>query len=226
MANIRTSDSTELFYKDWGPKTAQPIVFHHRWPLSAHDWDHQMMFFLSHGYRVIAHDRRGHGRSAPTDIGNEMDTYASDVAVLADVIYLQQAVHPARVAKKHDGVTRENGPYMANGSMRTLRAIYNHARKANKSLPPDNLADAVDWNEEERRNSGMGSADLKGWFVQLAALGNRCVDSSTYSLSFAVLGLLRSRRPSRHTSIFGAAHYTSPNQRAARRPSISRRRVR
>jgi non-heme chloroperoxidase len=77
MASIKTSDGTEIFYKDWGPKTAPPIVFHHGWPLSADDWDNQMMFFLSHGYRVIAHDRRGHGRSAQTDIGNEMDTYAS-----------------------------------------------------------------------------------------------------------------------------------------------------
>jgi len=67
MASIKTSDGTEIFYKDWGPKTAQPIVFHHGWPLSADDWDNQMMFFLSHGYRVIAHDRRGHGRSAQED---------------------------------------------------------------------------------------------------------------------------------------------------------------
>ena len=82
------------------------------------------------------------------------------------------AMDPARVAGKHDDVTRDNGPYMANGSMRTLRAIYNHARKTNKSLPSDNPADAVDWNEEERRNTGMGSADLKGWFIELAALDN------------------------------------------------------
>ncbi|MBH5397751.1 integrase family protein [Bradyrhizobium sp. CNPSo 4010] len=82
------------------------------------------------------------------------------------------AADPARVAKKHDEVTKENGPYMANGSMRTLRAIYNHARKTNRSLPSDNPADAVDWNEEERRNTGMGSADLKGWFAQVATLDN------------------------------------------------------
>jgi non-heme chloroperoxidase len=93
MASIKTSDGTEIFYKDWGPKTAQPIVLHHGWPLSADDWDNQMMFFLSHGYRVIAHDRRGHGRSAQTDSGNDMDTYASDVAVLADTLDLQSAVH-------------------------------------------------------------------------------------------------------------------------------------
>jgi len=93
MASIKTSDGTEIFYKDWGPDTAQPIVFHHGWPLSADDWDNQMMFFLSHGYRVIAHDRRGHGRSTQTDIGNDMDTYASDVAVLAGTLNLQNAVH-------------------------------------------------------------------------------------------------------------------------------------
>jgi len=93
MASIKTSDGTEIFYKDWGSKTAQPIVFHHGWPLSADDWDNQMMLFRSHGYRVIAHDRRGHGRSAQTDIGNEMDTYASDVAVLADTLNLRSAVH-------------------------------------------------------------------------------------------------------------------------------------
>jgi len=79
---------------------------------------------------------------------------------------------PARVAKKHDEITKTNGPYMANGSMRTLRAIYNHARKTNRSLPPDNPADAVDWNHEERRDTGMDTSDLKGWFTELAALDN------------------------------------------------------
>jgi len=93
MASIKTSDGTEVFYKDWGPKTAQPIVFHHGWPLSADDWDNQMMFILSHGYRVIAHDRRGHGRSTQTDIGGDMDTYAADMAALVDTLDLQNAVH-------------------------------------------------------------------------------------------------------------------------------------
>jgi site-specific recombinase XerD len=89
-----------------------------------------------------------------------------------DTTLHELATDPARVAKKHDKVTRENGPYMANGAMRTLRAIYNHARKTNKLLSPDNPADAVDWNEEERRNTGMRSGDLKCWFAQLAALDN------------------------------------------------------
>jgi non-heme chloroperoxidase len=93
MAIITTSDGTNLFYKDWGPKDAQPIMFHHGWPLSADDWDNQMLFFLSHGYRVIAHDRRGHGRSDQTDSGNDMDTYAADVAEIAKALDLKDAIH-------------------------------------------------------------------------------------------------------------------------------------
>ena len=83
----------QIFYKDWGPKDAQPIVFHHGWPLSADDWDAQMMFFLLKGYRVIAHDRRGHGRSTQTNTGNEMDAYAADVIALADHLDLKNAFH-------------------------------------------------------------------------------------------------------------------------------------
>lgn len=90
---ITTKDGTRIFYKDWGPKNAQPVVFHHGWPLSADDWDNQMLFFLSQGYRVIAHDRRGHGRSDQTDTGNEMDTYAADVAELAGALDLNNAIH-------------------------------------------------------------------------------------------------------------------------------------
>ncbi len=91
MPTITTKDGTEIFYKDWG--TGQPIVFHHGWPLSADDWDAQMMFFLNNGYRVVAHDRRGHGRSTQTATGNEMDTYAADVIELADALDLKDAVH-------------------------------------------------------------------------------------------------------------------------------------
>ncbi|WP_201723054.1 alpha/beta fold hydrolase [Caulobacter sp. X] len=90
---VTTKDGVQIFYKDWGPKTAQPIVFHHGWPLSADDWDAQMMFFLLKGYRVIAHDRRGHGRSTQTDTGNEMDTYAADVIALTDHLDLKNAIH-------------------------------------------------------------------------------------------------------------------------------------
>ena len=88
---ITTDDGTQIFYKDWG--SGQPIVFHHGWPLSSDDWDAQMLFFLAKGYRVIAHDRRGHGRSTQTATGNEMDTYAADVAALAQHLDLKNAVH-------------------------------------------------------------------------------------------------------------------------------------
>jgi non-heme chloroperoxidase len=91
MPMITTSDGTQIFYKDWG--TGQPIVFHHGWPLSADDWDAQMLFFLDQGFRVIAHDRRGHGRSSQTATGNEMDTYAADVAALAQHLDLRNAIH-------------------------------------------------------------------------------------------------------------------------------------
>jgi non-heme chloroperoxidase len=93
MPTITTADGTTIWYKDWGAKDATPIVFHHGWPLSADDWDNQMMFFLGKGYRVIAHDRRGHGRSDQTDTGNEMDTYAADVAALTDKLDLKGAIH-------------------------------------------------------------------------------------------------------------------------------------
>ncbi|UCI28341.1 alpha/beta fold hydrolase [Mesorhizobium sp. B2-8-5] len=88
---ITTKDGTQIFYKDWG--TGQPVVFHHGWPLSSDDWDVQMLFFLAQGYRVVAHDRRGHGRSSQTDAGNEMDTYAADVAALTAHLGLKDAIH-------------------------------------------------------------------------------------------------------------------------------------
>ncbi|MBU2663733.1 alpha/beta hydrolase [Actinoplanes bogorensis] len=91
MAEFTTGDGTRIFFKDWG--TGQPIVFSHGWPLSADDWDAQMLFFLQHGYRVIAHDRRGHGRSAQVGEGNDMNHYADDLAALADHLDLRDAVH-------------------------------------------------------------------------------------------------------------------------------------
>ncbi|MFF9915360.1 alpha/beta fold hydrolase [Streptomyces sp. NPDC013457] len=93
MGTVTTNDGTGIFFKDWGPRDAQPIVFHHGWPLSGDDWDNQMLFFLDRGYRVIAHDRRGHGRSSQSATGHEMDTYAADVAVLTDALNLRDAVH-------------------------------------------------------------------------------------------------------------------------------------
>ena len=93
MPFITTDDGTEIFYKDWGPRDAQVIMFHHGWPLSADDWDNQMLFFSNKGYRVIAHDRRGHGRSSQTATGNDMDTYAADAIALARALDLKNAVH-------------------------------------------------------------------------------------------------------------------------------------
>jgi non-heme chloroperoxidase len=91
MSKITVKDGTEIYYKDWG--TGQPIFFHHGWPLSGDDWDAQMMFFLAHGYRVIAHDRRGHGRSGQVATGHDMDTYAADVAEITKALDLKNAIH-------------------------------------------------------------------------------------------------------------------------------------
>lgn len=93
MAYVSTSDGTQIFYKDWGPKTAQPIMFHHGWPLSSDDWDSQMLFFLEHGFRVVAHDRRGHGRSEQVSEGHDMDHYAADAAAVTAHLDLKNAVH-------------------------------------------------------------------------------------------------------------------------------------
>ena len=90
---IKTEDGVDIFYKDWGPKDAQPIVFHHGWPLSSDDWDTQMLFFLAEGYRVVAHDRRGHGRSSQAETGNDMDHYAADASAVAEHLDLTNAVH-------------------------------------------------------------------------------------------------------------------------------------
>ena len=90
---VKSQDGTAIFYKDWGPKSAQPIVFHHGWPLSGDDWDAQMLFFLGKGFRVIAHDRRGHGRSAQVSDGHDMDHYAADVAAVVQHLGLGNAVH-------------------------------------------------------------------------------------------------------------------------------------
>ena len=93
MGTVTTKDGAEIFFKDWGPKDAQPVVFHHGWPLSSDDWDNQMLFFLANGYRVVAHDRRGHGRSSHIDTGHDMDHYASDAAAVAEHLDLKNAVH-------------------------------------------------------------------------------------------------------------------------------------
>jgi non-heme chloroperoxidase len=93
MGTITTKDGVDIFFKDWGPKEAQPIVFHHGWPLSADDWDTQMLFFLGKGFRVVAHDRRGHGRSSQASDGHDMDHYAADAATVMDHLDLKNAIH-------------------------------------------------------------------------------------------------------------------------------------
>ncbi|MGR5871925.1 alpha/beta fold hydrolase [Enterobacter asburiae] len=93
MAFVTTKGGVNIYYKDWGPKEAQPIVFHHGWPLSADDWDNQMLFFLAEGYRVIAIDRRGHGRSDQVSEGHDMDHYAADASAVVESLDLRNAVH-------------------------------------------------------------------------------------------------------------------------------------
>jgi non-heme chloroperoxidase len=93
MSTIVTKDGTTIFYKEWGSKSAQPIVFHHGWPLSGDDWDTQMLYFLDKGYRVIAHDRRGHGRSSQVGDGHDMDHYAADVDAVVSHLDLRNAIH-------------------------------------------------------------------------------------------------------------------------------------
>ncbi len=117
MATITTKDGTQIYYKDWG--TGQPIVFSHGWPLTADDWDGQMLFFGQRGYRVIAHDRRGHGRSDQTWDGNEMDTYADDLAALTEKLDLKDAIHVGHSTGGGE-VARYIGRY---GSKRVAKAV-------------------------------------------------------------------------------------------------------
>ena len=93
MSTITTSDGVQIFFKDWGPKSAQPLMFHHGWPLSSDDWDAQMLYFVNKGFRVIAHDRRGHGRSSQVSEGHDMDHYAADASAVAEHLDLRNAVH-------------------------------------------------------------------------------------------------------------------------------------
>jgi non-heme chloroperoxidase len=93
MGTVTTSDGVEIYFKDWGPKDAQPLVFHHGWPLSADDWDTQLLYFVGKGYRVVAHDRRGHGRSSQVADGHDMDHYASDAAAVIEHLDLRDVVH-------------------------------------------------------------------------------------------------------------------------------------
>jgi non-heme chloroperoxidase len=93
MSKVKTKDGAKIYFKDWGPKNAQPLMFHHGWPLSADDWDNQMLYFVGKGYRVVAHDRRGHGRSSQVSDGHDMDHYAADAAAVVDHLDLRNAIH-------------------------------------------------------------------------------------------------------------------------------------
>src|SRR4026209_2287626 len=113
MSTVTTNDGVTIFYKDWGPKNAQPIVFHHGWPLSADDWDTQMLYFLGQGYRVVAHDRRGHGRSSQVSDGHDMDHYAADAAAGVKPLNLQNPTpiaHPTGGGEATRYVARHGQP--------------------------------------------------------------------------------------------------------------------
>jgi non-heme chloroperoxidase len=120
MGTVTTKDGVEIFYKDWGPRDAQPLVFHHGWPLSADDWDTQMLYFLDKGYRVIAHDRRGHGRSSQVSEGHDMDHYAADLAAVVAHLDLNGAVHIGHSTGGGE-VTRYVARYGGNG--RVAKAV-------------------------------------------------------------------------------------------------------
>ena len=106
MSYVTTSDGAEIFYKDWGPEDAPPLFFHHGWPLSSDDWDAQLLFFVNRGYRVIAHDRRGHGRSEQVSGGHDMDQYAADVEAVVEALDLKQAVHIGHSTGGGEGIDR------------------------------------------------------------------------------------------------------------------------
>ncbi len=116
MAFVTTQDGVNIDFKDWGPKEAQPIVFHHGWPLSADDWDNQMLFFLAEGFRVIAIDRRGHGRSDQVSEGHDMDHYAADVSAVVEHLDLHNAVHVGHSTAWRPGRTLRRPLWSAAGA--------------------------------------------------------------------------------------------------------------
>lgn len=149
MSTITTKDGVEIFYKDWGK--GQPIVFSHGWPLSADDWDTQMMFFVARGYRVIAHDRRGHGRSTQTSEGHDMDHYAEDLAALTSHLGLRDAVHVG-----HSTGGGEVARYVARHGDRVAKAVLISA------VPPLML-------KTESNPGGLAKEVFDGLQAQLAA---------------------------------------------------------
>lgn len=153
MSKITVKDGTEIYYKDWGK--GQPIVFHHGWPLSSDDWDTQMLFFLQQGYRVIAHDRRGHGRSSQTDVGHDMDTYAADVAELVKHLDLKDAIHVGHSTGGGEAIR-----YVAkHGAGRVAKAVlisaitpYMIQNEANPNGVPLAVFDDIRFNTANHRN--------------------------------------------------------------------------
>ena len=146
MSFAKTKDGVEIFYKDWGPKTAQPIMFHHGWPLSADDWDTQMLFFLEHGFRVVAHDRRGHGRSSQVSDGHDMDHYAADAFAVVEHLDLKNAVHIGH----------------STGGGEVARFVARHGQPAgSRQVRPHVRDPSVD--AEDRRQSGRLAARGFRW---------------------------------------------------------------
>src|ERR1700753_3451546 len=150
MSTGTTTDGTEIFYKDWG--SGQPVVFSHGWPLSADDWDAQMMFLVRHGYRVIAHDRRGHGRSAQVSEGNDMNHYADDLAALTAHLDLHGAAHV--------------GPWAGGGEVARYIGRHGESRVAKAVLISAVTPSVL---QTEANQAGVPQAAFEGLQVQLAA---------------------------------------------------------
>jgi len=137
MDNVTTTDGVDIFYKDWGPKDAQPLVFHHGWPLSADDWDAQLLYFLGKGYRVVAHDRRGHGRSSQVSEGHDMDHYAADASAVIEHLDLKDAVTSAipPVAAKSPGTLPGMGSRKAALPRRCLSVPFHRSWSRPRTIP-------------------------------------------------------------------------------------------
>src|SRR5689334_14308459 len=212
MGTVTTTDGTEIFYKDWG--SGQPIVFSHGWPLSADDWDTQMLFFLLHGYRVVAHDRRGHGRSAQVSGGHDMDHYADDLATVTAHLDLHDAVHVG-----HSTGGGEVVHYIArHGQSRVAKAVLISA------VPP--LMVQTDANPGGLPKSVFDDlqaqlAAAEGPHQRQARLAGRCSQSREPP---AQTGMTNSaaRRRSAPTSAALPHHATNPPQVEINRP-VSRR---
>src|SRR5690242_20198308 len=154
MGTITTTDGTEIYYKDWG--SGQPIVFSHGWPLSADDWDAQMMFFLQHGYRVIAHDRRGHGRSEQVSTGNDMQHWVEDLAALTEHLGLRDAVHIGH-STGGGAVTR----YVARYQDRVAKAVLVASLTPNMYQSDDNPAgQPAEWFEAVKTGTLTNRSDF------------------------------------------------------------------